>query len=351
MKNSKRLLLLSLAALLTLSFAFAATAQAKMVKKADNFILFVDQSGSMAMKGNHKVKKIEMAVQNILALNKAIPDLDYNSGVYLFAPYMEMCGMKPYAKSNVEGAAKAIDTDFDTFNRQTPMGAGLESIDGPLSTLNGKTALIIFTDGASNIGADPVAKAQALHAKYGDNLCVHVVSYADTAEGQAVIEGIRAAFPCSVAADAATFADAGTLDRYARDVFYAEVADPAPAPAPAPAPVPMAKEVISFNLHFGFDKYRITEEMTPVLSRAKALLEQDSSATYTISGHTDSTGTDAYNQGLSERRADSVMTWLVDNGIAADRLESVGYGESQPKYDNATSEGRRLNRRVEIQTN
>ncbi|MBG0790710.1 MAG: OmpA family protein [Desulfovibrionaceae bacterium] len=349
MMNPKRLTLLALAALLTLSFAFAATAQAKMVKKVDNFILFVDQSGSMAMKAGYPMKKIMMAKENMMALNQAIPELDYSSGVYLFAPYAEMCSMKPYAKSNVAGAVGAIDTDFEVFNRRTPMGAGFDSIDGTLSSLGGKTALIMFTDGASNVGADPVAKAQAMRTKYGDRLCVHVVSYATTAEGMAVVEGIRAAFPCTVAADAATFSDAGALDRYAKAVFYEEVAD-APKPAPMPAPVPMEKETISFNLNFDFDKYEITDEMTPILSRAKALLEQDPSATYVISGHTDATGTDAYNQGLSERRAGSVMNWLTANGISVDRLEAMGYGESQPKYDNTTKEGRRLNRRVEIQT-
>lgn len=349
MHSSKRLLLLALAALLTLSFAFAATAHAKMVKKVDNFILFVDHSGSMAMKGGNKIKKIELAVQNIQALNKAIPDLGYNSGLYLFAPFEEMCGMKAYSKGKMECAATGIDTDYEIFSRKTPMATGLSEIDGPLSSLSGKTALIIFTDGNSNIGADPVAQAQALYAKYGNRLCVHVVSYADTDNGQAVIEGIRAAFPCTVPADAATFADAAALERYAKDVFYAQVADP--KPAPKPAPVPMAKETISFNLHFGFDKYEITDEMTPILSKAKTLLEQDPKATYTISGHTDSTGTEAYNQGLSERRANSVMSWLTANGISPDRLKAVGYGENQPKYDNTTKEGRRLNRRVEIQTN
>ena len=345
MRNSKRMLILALAALITLTFAFGATANAKMVKKVDNFILFVDQSGSMAMKGGNKVKKIELAVQNILALNSAIPELGYNSGVYMFAPFEEVCGMKTYSGANVEGAAKSIDTGFDIFNRQTPMGAGLDSIDGTLASLTGKTALIIFTDGASNIGADPVAKAQALYSKYGDRLCVHVVSYADTAEGQAVIEGIRAAFPCTVPADSATFADAGALKRYAQAVFYEEVAD-----APKPAPVPMVSEVISFNLNFDFDKYSITDEMTPILSKAKALLEKDPAAAYEISGHTDSTGSDEYNQGLSERRANSVMNWLIANGVGADRMEAKGYGESQPKYDNTTKEGRKLNRRVEIQT-
>jgi OOP family OmpA-OmpF porin len=340
-----------LAAMLTFSFAFAATANAKMVKKVDNFIFFVDQSGSMAMRNADGVKKIEKAKSDMLALNAAIPALDYNSAVLLFAPYEVQCAPKPYSDAGVAAAVSAIDSDYQIFNRRTPMGAGLDDINPTIGKMSGKTALIIFTDGESNYGADPVAVAKNLYAKYGSNLCVHVVSYADTPEGQAVVDGIRAAFPCSVPADGATFADATALNKYAKDVFYEDVAEPAPAPAPAPvvAPAP-AKEIVSFNLNFGFDKYRITDEMIPVLEQAKMILDEDPAATYEISGHTDSTGTEAYNQGLSERRADSVMKWLTDNGISADRLEAKGYGELNPKYDNATKEGRKLNRRVDIQT-
>jgi OOP family OmpA-OmpF porin len=338
-----------LAAMLTFSFAFAATANAKMVKKVDNFIFFVDQSGSMAMRNADGVKKIEKAKSDMLALNAAIPALGYNSAVLLFAPFEVQCAPKPYSEATVAAAVNAIDSDYQIFNRRTPMGAGLDDINPTIGKLSGKTALIIFTDGESNYGADPVAVAKNLYAKYGSNLCVHVVSYASTPEGQAVVDGIRAAFPCSVPADGATFADATALNKYAKDVFYADVAEPAPAPAPVVAPAP-AKEVVSFNLNFGFDKYRITDEMIPVLEQAKMILDEDPAATYEISGHTDSTGTEAYNQGLSERRANSVMKWLTDNGISADRLEAKGYGELNPKYDNATKEGRKLNRRVDIQT-
>lgn len=350
MTQSKKLLLFTLAALLTFSFAMAATANAKMVKKVDNFILFVDQSGSMAMKTADGKKKIDLALENIQALNKAIPELDYNSGMYLFAPYQEQCAVKPYKKATIAAAASAVSTNFEIFNRQTPMGEGLADIAPVLSGTKGSTALIVFTDGNSNYGTDPVAVAKELKSRYGSNLCIHVVSYANDAAGEAVINGIRNAFGCSVPASAATFADAGALDKYARDVFYEEVADPAPAPAPAPAPIPMEKETISFNLNFGFDKYMIIDEMTPILSKAKAILQADPAATYVIEGHTDSTGAEAYNQGLSERRATSVKNWLIDNGIGADRLESVGYGELRPEFDNTTKEGRRLNRRVEIRT-
>ena len=67
-----------------------------------------------------------------------------------------------------------------------------------------------------------------------------------------------------------------------------------------------------------------------------------------VEGHTDSTGSDAHNQGLSERRAASVADYLIDRGVAASTITVYGYGELKPKASNDTAEGRQLNRRVEI---
>jgi outer membrane protein OmpA-like peptidoglycan-associated protein len=67
-----------------------------------------------------------------------------------------------------------------------------------------------------------------------------------------------------------------------------------------------------------------------------------------VEGHTDSTGTPEYNQGLSERRAYSVKNYLVDQGVPGSRVNATGYGETRPKASNDTPEGRQLNRRVEI---
>jgi outer membrane protein OmpA-like peptidoglycan-associated protein len=67
-----------------------------------------------------------------------------------------------------------------------------------------------------------------------------------------------------------------------------------------------------------------------------------------VAGHTDATGTDEYNQGLSERRARSVVDYLVGKGIDRSRLDAVGRGESQPVADNGTRDGRAQNRRVEL---
>lgn len=67
-----------------------------------------------------------------------------------------------------------------------------------------------------------------------------------------------------------------------------------------------------------------------------------------VEGHTDSTGSEAYNQRLSEQRAANVADYLIDRGVAARNVIVYGYGESDPKASNATAEGRQLNRRVEI---
>ncbi|MEF2229961.1 MAG: OmpA family protein [Pseudodesulfovibrio sp.] len=346
MKLSRKTLLMTLAAVMALTFAFSAPASAKIVKKVDNFIFFLDQSGSMAQKyQDNGARKIDLALPMIDGMNQAVPALDYTAGLFLFAPFEAKVQPGPYNKAAMDAAADAISTNFDIFNRKTPMGNGLMDLDPVLSGLTGKTALIIFTDGNSNIGADPVAQSKALYAKYGDRLCIHIVSFADEARGQMIIDQIRALSSCTVVADYASLNAPGGMDKFVKDVFYAEVAD---APAPAPAPAPVAIPSISFNLHFGFDKYQLTDEMTPVLEEAKAILDEYPAASFEVAGHTDSTGTDAYNQGLSERRAASVRDWLIANGVNGGRLEAKGYGELAPKYDNATSEGRKLNRRVDI---
>ncbi|WP_299781001.1 OmpA family protein [uncultured Formosa sp.] len=67
-----------------------------------------------------------------------------------------------------------------------------------------------------------------------------------------------------------------------------------------------------------------------------------------VEGHTDSTGNDAYNMTLSEKRAQSVVTYLQNKGVAANRFEVTAYGETRPRFDNTTEDGRSKNRRVEI---
>lgn len=81
---------------------------------------------------------------------------------------------------------------------------------------------------------------------------------------------------------------------------------------------------------------------------ARKLKETITTEKVEISGHTDSSGSDAYNQRLSERRAEAVKAYLVTQGVSADKMITVGYGESRPIASNKTSAGRTRNRRVEV---
>jgi OmpA-OmpF porin, OOP family len=130
---------------------------------------------------------------------------------------------------------------------------------------------------------------------------------------------------------------------------------------PPPAPAPMAEEpvvvkeetIVVRDVHFEFNKATLTPADKEVLSTiATRLKEESSTAQLRVTGHTDSVGSDAYNQKLSEKRANSVVQYLVDSGVPRASFVSVaGAGESQPVADNKTADGRAMNRRTEIKIN
>jgi iron complex outermembrane recepter protein len=107
--------------------------------------------------------------------------------------------------------------------------------------------------------------------------------------------------------------------------------------------------VISLEgVHFDFDKATLRPDAIAILDKAVGLLKTQASVVVEVAGHTDSVGSEEYNQGLSERRAVAVKDYLESQGITATRLSARGYGEVQPVASNDTDEGRAQNRRVEL---
>ncbi|WP_352890968.1 OmpA family protein [Sinimarinibacterium thermocellulolyticum] len=102
------------------------------------------------------------------------------------------------------------------------------------------------------------------------------------------------------------------------------------------------------DVNFEVDEDRLTADAEAVLDEVVAELQAHPDFVIEVAGHTDDKGSESYNQSLSERRARSVVSYLVSRGIPQSRLTAVGYGESQPIADNQTEEGRERNRRVEL---
>jgi outer membrane protein OmpA-like peptidoglycan-associated protein len=102
------------------------------------------------------------------------------------------------------------------------------------------------------------------------------------------------------------------------------------------------------EITFGVDSANIDAGFRNTLDQVASTLTQYEKTYVDVLGHTDSTGSDAYNQGLSERRASAVADYLSTRGVQSARLAARGYGESQPKASNLDAAGRSANRRVEI---
>jgi OOP family OmpA-OmpF porin len=108
------------------------------------------------------------------------------------------------------------------------------------------------------------------------------------------------------------------------------------------------KTVILEGVNFAFDKADLLPSAYPILEEDVRMLKNRPELQVSIEGHCDIRGSDAYNMKLSERRADSVYKYLLSQGIAANRMKTVGYGRTRPLVPNTSEENMYKNRRVEI---
>lgn len=329
----KVLRILLLAAFVMLGVTNVAQAEEAMVRKVDSFDLLMDYSGSMMMTNQAlKEVKISLAKDVLTKVNAAIPDLGYDASLHSFAPTGRVIANGSWNRDAMAKGIASFRNDLEVFGRLTPMGDGLMALGGDYAQMKTPTAVVIASDGASNRGIDPVAEARALYQS-NPNLCFHVISLADTPEGEATLKNIAALKDCSVMVNAADMlADQAVVDQFVRDVFYTTAIEDA---------------IILRGVNFAFDSYALDTNAKNLLSEVAVILKAENSANVLLEGWTDSKGTDAYNAVLSQRRADSVKDYLTKQGVSASSLRAVGMGKSF-KYDNATKDGAYLNRRVEL---
>lgn len=122
-----------------------------------------------------------------------------------------------------------------------------------------------------------------------------------------------------------------------------------PQPFETPRPEQASPRVVDTRtLYFDFRRAELKPEAEAALTELVQVLQADSRATVRLEGHTDAVGGAEYNLKLAEARADTVGKYLMSRGIEAERILTVGLGRTEPVADNATEEGRAMNRRVDI---
>jgi OmpA-OmpF porin, OOP family len=299
-----------------------------------------------------KASAVKMAVaKQILAdMNALIPDLGYKGALDLFAPFEELQTPIVYNRPAFAAAIKAIKDKQAIFDRQTPMAKGILSAEeaAVLAGMKGKTAVIMLSDGKSNVGGDPVVAAKET-AEAHPNAVFYVISFAQpTAKGKewskenerkgAEINRQIAQIGNGMFLDASSlYKNPAAMQKFVNEVFCAAV-----------AAAPIEQKIVLRGIQFDLDKYNIKAEYQPILDEAISSLKSKPDVKVVINGHTDSSGTAKYNKGLSEKRAKAVLDYFVSKGISASRLQAAGHGFDDPIADNKTQEGRALNRRVEL---
>ncbi len=190
--------------------------------KVDNFVLFVDQSGSMyephAEVG--EVKEV-LAKRALLELNLEVPEkfCCMNSALYLFAPFEEVKAPYVYDRDSLATRIGWIPDSQPIALRLTPMADGFEELTPVVRGLEGKTAVIVVTDGAANTGGDPIEAARALVAA-SPGTCLHVVSFADDERGREINKQLAQITPaCRSVEGTEILGNASKMQQFARDVF------------------------------------------------------------------------------------------------------------------------------------
>jgi OOP family OmpA-OmpF porin len=314
-------------------------------------------------------RKIVLAKALLERMNGMIPELGYKGGLSTAAPATSIQGLETYAAGSYGAALAQIPTLLG--NNPTPLGVGLLALGPALKNASGRNAVIIVSDGQENTGEGSLKVAAAMAEMY--NVCFHTISFADTVNGnQALLDDISSLKSCGVSASAAQLADDAAMQDFVKAVFYDvdTAVDPCSldddadgvnncidkcpdtimglAVDAAGCPIP---DIVRLKVNFDFDKAVVKPEYHQVLADYAAYMKAQQSFTVVeIAGHTDSKGSDAYNQKLSERRAQAVRDYLVNNfGLDGNLFSAVGYGESRPIASNDTEAGRAENRRIEAE--
>ena len=363
----------------------------QLVQKTDNFVVLFDKSSSMGELRKPMVNEATRlihakdATKNMIA---TIPEIKLNAGLRTFwsEETALIYGMKSLVKKDY---TKAINSIENVYGR-TPMGKAITAAGNDLKGAEGNSAIIIVSDFSEIPGIDDIRPPTVIeaitkvNAEYGDKLCVYAIQVGYTPDGkelsEQIVQNVEGGYTVNAdklvtPAAMAAFVEkviSGNCSRYQQLVATPKekvvivVTEPMIVEEKVVAALsePKVEEkvmvaaaakiiILAFeDVHFDFDKSTLKPEAQMILKRNIQLLKDNPKAKVRIAGYTSASGTQAYNQRLSERRANAVEEYLINEGvITRDRLSTIGYGETSPEMYEAApkelySEAAKANMRV-----
>jgi len=312
----------------------------------DSIIFITDVSWTMSQD-----KHVPAAKKLVLDMNDRFPSYVKSAGLLTFGhkegPQMnwwypvgawDQAGFKTAAGKIVDG------------NGTTPIGAALEESKDDVSKSQGKTAIVLLSDGMNNGWISSVKMAEKIKHEFGDKVCIFTILYGDDRQGTQLLADIALAGRCGMGLLGADLKSSEEVQRLVDYIFPPEKGAALPPPVPKLKPRLVLVELD--DTHFAHDSSEITPAGLAILDDNVKVLKANPDVDILIAGYTSASGADEYNQKLSERRANAVKDYLVkQGGIPPDSLVTVGYGEDKPANyepypEDIESDAAQSNRRV-----
>ena len=314
-----------------------------LIRAVDNFIIMFESSSSTnEMIPGKDITKIQATKMMLKERMAWLPELGYNAGLFNITStgHKEIYPILPF---NQAAFGAAIDKLPETGSGPTMLQPALSSLRKPIAGLSGKTAVILFTDGSATVVRGPKKPLQIAReiAKEND-VCFYMISSATEAVNDELVKDLGSINACSRVVPLEVFLEnphylGGALFTV-KTTSYERL-----------KPVTEVVGIVGKDMLFDFNSSVIRDEYKDKLAELGDFLNNNPNAHVVTAGFTDNTGDEEYNLTLSERRVTAIKNYLVDNfNIDEFRIATLWYGPLNPIADNATSEGRQLNRRVEF---
>ncbi|MEA3471670.1 MAG: OmpA family protein [Thermodesulfobacteriota bacterium] len=329
----------------------------KYVKKVDNLLIIIDESSSMS---DSYMKKTKFAVaKNVIDnINRCLPEMELKIGLRNFgrnvSPFKEetalLYGLTDFDRKEFGDVVKKLEKGMG----RSAMIFAINGAAEDLKEAAGGIAVVIVSDW-KNSEEFSIKAAENMKNLYGDRICIYTIMVGENEDGKKRMEEVAKAGYCGFPKNSVQLASGRQMAGFIKKVFLkkappkVEVVKETPPPVEEPAPVFVEQVMFTATLKadvlFDFDSAELKPGAEEELDRITTTLSNYPEISIRIEGHTDSRGSESYNQGLSERRAVAVKNALVQTGIDPSRIEAIGLGESQ-----LISTDDALNRRVNIVT-
>lgn len=295
--------------------------------KVNGFVVLMDASSSMAEQYNG-YRKFDIARAFVQRMNNTMPPITAVSGLRTIGHDSTLTrertklfyGMTPYDRAQLNDGLAAVTP----AGGPTPLASGIDAIAGDLEQISGRKAVIIVSDG-KDLEDDTLIAAQGLQETFKTDLCIYTVLVGDDEKGKVLMERIAQVSPCGQMVLAMETSPSGPMADYVSDVFL----NRKDVGLGYHKPEPLLKDL--GKLHFNFDSAALTEDGRKLLDQHIKALTVNPSLNILIQGHSSASGTEKYNQVLSEKRAATVKNYLINMGnIDSERLTTIGYGETKP---------------------